>query len=208
MATTTPDGKLAIQLLDGDLIRTHVGGSASIDPGYSAFFMNRNAIPLGTLEISIESPDAFDSFIEGSSDKIRFSNGLEVGSKIEFLYLDYAYDVGEIAVGSSKNSIKIKIAGDGYYLGEAIKAIDYKNSASAAGYSSSKNILFHLKTESGIELDARVQLTVSNANPITFYNTYDERIIGTDGNDVFNLEHVNTGGSSKDRFMAAQVTTR
>jgi hypothetical protein len=78
MPTTDLNAQIGIQMLDGDRIYTHVGGSVSIDAGYKALFWNQNSTKLGTLEIKIESADEFDSLVAGVSDSVRFSNGLEV----------------------------------------------------------------------------------------------------------------------------------
>jgi hypothetical protein len=152
MPTTDLDAKIGIQMLDGDRIHTHVGGAVSIDAGYRALFWNQNSTKLGTLEIIIESADDFDSLVAGTSDSVRFSNGLEVGSNIDFIFAGSSYLASEIVQGSSKSHLKIKINGDGYFLGQVIHAIEYKNSASDINYNSKKSIIFNLSAESGVNL--------------------------------------------------------
>ncbi|MBM6595939.1 calcium-binding protein [Microvirga pudoricolor] len=198
MGTSDLNARIGIEMLDGDRIHTSVGGSVGIDAGNAAYVWNTNSTKLGTLEISVASADKFDSFTAESTDKVKFSKGLEVGSKIEFLANGYRYPVGEIVERSGAGHIKIKIAEYGYGLGNVIQAIEYKNLADDISYTASKTIRFSLKSDSGLDLSAGVQLSVSTGTPITFYSRHDERIVGSDGNDVFNLAEANLNGSNSD----------
>lgn len=209
MQTYDPTSQIGfLGLAEGERVRTHVGGTVAINAGYThvagmkpAFFSNPKGLTnLGTLQISIEGADDFDSFTLGNATNLRFSKGLEVGSKIAYLANGYAYSIGEIADGSSKSQLNIKLDSysSGYGLTDLVNNIEYKNLADDTNYTASKKIRFHLKTDFGVELGAEVQLAVSNSNTITFYTRYDEHIIGTGQNDVFNLEHVNVNGSNND----------